>query len=292
MYCFHFVIALFLFFSLPLPVFAASAQFGLWQTSGFQEWRTSFPLSLGSTLHTGASELYYPQTGTYLTGTYETALKHRHFWRMDGGLLVRQTSGTGSDSDWDFNQSSSLWWYGEFKSAANSAFLNIDYVSRKSPDLETFWGYGYRSNGFTMTDGIYYIENYATPSPYPDNLTGLNSTYRMVYHGPHAGLRYQSALLPHLTVTGSLTYSPLAFVQGEGWWNLRQMHFVHNGIGQMLDTSVGLEYKFSAHATVSLGYRYQYNSLYHGWENTSDSISWDKATNIQRGPYFSAKIKI
>lgn len=289
MYWFYLVTAL-LLFSLPFPVSAASAQFGLWQASGFQEWRTSFPLSSGSA--PGASELYYPQSGTYLTGSYETALKHRHFWRIDGGLLVRKTSGTGSDSDWDFNQGNSLWWYGEFKSAANSAFLNIDYVSRKSPAWETFWGYGYRSNRFTMTDGIYYIENYAAPSPYPDNLAGLNSTYQMVYHGPHAGLRYQMPVLPHLAMISSLTYSPLAFIRGEGWWNLRQMRFVHNGIGQMLDASVGLAYNFSAQAGVSLGYRYQYSSLYHGWENTSDAISWNKATNIQRGPYFIFKTSI
>jgi hypothetical protein len=51
----------------------------------------------------------------------------------------------------------------------------------------------------------------------------------------------------------------------------------------MVDAYIGVRYALGDKQAVTAGNRYQYVSLYHGTENTSADISWDKATSVQRG---------
>ncbi|QJW49338.1 excinuclease ABC subunit C [bacterium BFN5] len=62
-------------------------------------WRTSFPLDPNSN---GASELYYPHSGNYITGSFETGTGKNKAFRIDGGFMGNIRSGTGSDSDWNY----------------------------------------------------------------------------------------------------------------------------------------------------------------------------------------------
>lgn len=264
---------------------AGNLSLGLWPASGSQMWRISFPPA-------GASELHYPHKSTYLTASYENGRPNQPRLRVEGGLASSVKAAAGSDSDWDYTQSSSLWYYGEFKTTGTSAFVNVDWVSPAGANREYFIGYSYRQNAFRMTDGVYYIDNY-TPQTPPDILTGLDSTYKAVYQGPRVGVRGRSPLSPRVSMIGSVAYSPFAYAQGRGWWNLRALDFDQAGPAQMLDAYLGLRYDFGAakDRAVTAGYRYQYMALFHGKENTSDAVSWDKATSVQKGFYFTGEFK-
>ncbi|MDT8902078.1 hypothetical protein [Anaeroselena agilis] len=264
---------------------AGDLSLGVWPATGSQVWRISFPAD-------GASELYYPHASTYFTASYENKPSHLSRLRVEGGLANGMKATAGSDSDWDYTRSSSLWYYGEFNTTGRSAFVNVDWVKPAGADREYFVGYGYRQNAFRMTDGVYYVENYASQSP-PHALDGLSSTYTATYQGPHIGVKGKSALSPQVSVVGSVAYSPLALAQGHGWWNLRGLEFDHTGTAQMVDAYIGVRYALGGTqaAAVTAGYRYQYMSLYHGTENTSAEISWDKATSVQKGFYFSSEFR-
>lgn len=241
-------------------------------------WRISFPPD-------GASELRYPQTGRYITAAYENQLSPQTALRIDGGLTGHLQSATGSDSDWYTNHVPALMEYGEFKTAGASGFLNIDWKKTTGAGSELFYGYGFRRNVLHMTSGTYYVDNYA--SIVPLSLPDLDSTYAITYQGPHIGVTTRSRLSPGLSLVGSLACTPLALVQGNGWWNLRSLNFIHTGIGQMWDGSIGLRFAPTGkqNAALTVGYRYQYLYLFHGVENTSSDISWDKATDSQHGLY-------
>ncbi len=256
---------------------------GVWPVTGSQLWRISFPPN-------GASELYYPHSGTYFTASYENMTPRRGGLRVEGGLINAVKPAVGGDSDWDYTQSSNLWYYGEFKTTGKSAYINVDWVKPAGADGEYFIGYGYRQNAFRMTDGVYYVENYATQSP-PDGLAGLDSTYTATYQGPHIGVKGRSELSRRVSVVGSVAYSPLALAQGHGWWNLRSLDFDHTGAAQMVDAYIGVRYALGDKQAVTAGYRYQYMSLYHGTESTSADISWDKATSVQKGFYFASEFR-
>ncbi len=264
---------------------ASNVSLGVWPADGSQLWRISFPAA-------GASELYYPHASAYLTASYENTLRRGGRLRVEGGLANGVKAAAGSDSDWDYSQGSGLEYYGRFKTGGESAFVNVDWYQPGSKDHEYFFGYGYRQNAFRMTDGVYYIENYATQNP-ADTLAGLDSTYTATYQGPHVGVKGKSDLSERVSVVGSLAYSPLAYYQGHGWWNLRGLDFDHTGTGQMVDASIGLRYALGGgkDGAVTAGYRYQYMSLYHGTESTNADISVDKATSVQKGFYFTTEFR-
>lgn len=277
------ILSLFLF--LPGAAAASSLSVGVWPASGSHTWHISFPAD-------GASELYYPHTSTYVTATYENSLPRQGRLRVEGGLATTIKAATGSDSDWDYTRSSSLWYYGEFKTTGASGFVNIDWVKPAGATGEYFLGYSYHRSAYNMTDGLYYVENYSVRNP-PTALAGLDSSYIATYQGPHVGVAGKSALSANLSVVGSVAYSPLALVQGHGWWNLRSLDFVHTGTGQMVDAHIGLRYTPAGakSGSVTAGYRYKHMSLYQGTENTSSQITWDKATNIQQGFYFTSEFR-
>lgn len=268
------------------PVFAADLSLGVWQASGSQVWRTSFPWDGGP----GASELVYPQSGKYIIASYENKLQNKTLLHIEGGFTGNIQAATGSDSDWKYADGPGLYYYGEFKTTGNSMFINIDWKKAITADSEFFFGYGYRRNNFRMTDGTYYIDE---GNAVLDPLSGLNSTYDIYYHSFHVGATAQTKLSPVLTLMGTLSYSPLAAIQGNGWWNLRSLSFTHSGVGQMWDGTVGLRYAPAGRqdASVTVGYRYQYLSLYTGTEDISSTISWEKATNVQKGYYVTSEYR-
>lgn len=274
-----------IFFISSSPVQAAEFSLGTWHATGYEAWRTSFTLYDDSGAGSGSSELLYPQSGHYLIGSYENQLSSKKSLRIDGGILTHLKDAGGTDSDWDYSSGEKLWWYGEFKTSGRSGFLNIDLVKPLSKNAEFFYGYGYRINKFRMTDGIYHIEDYA---PVQDTLSNLDSYYTTIYQGPHIGVSAAAPLAAKIAAFGSLTYTPLAVAQGHGWWNLRSLDFTHIGPAQMFDSSIGLTYAFTKDKSLTLGYRYQYYGIFSGRENLSSQVSWDKATNIQRGLFIEA----
>lgn len=243
-------------------------------------WRTSFPLD-------GASELNYPHSAVYTTLTYEKNLSPDKKIRIEGAVTNALSQARGSDADWDYTKSTGYWYYGEFQTSGKSGFVTIDIVKAFNNKNELFYGYSYNINHYRMTDGHYFIDNYKAVDT---RLSQLNSTYSTVYQGPHIGLRNSLPLTNTASLVSTLTYSPFALIEGQGWWNLRNLSFSHVGTGQIVDISLGAQLG-QENRTLTIGYRYKYASLYQGWENLSSTISWDKATFIQRGPFISGKVR-
>lgn len=266
---------------------AADLSLGTWHTTGSQLWRTVYPLH--TTVIDGASELYYPHSGTYLTASYENAISPNHSLFIESGMLVNTTADTGSDSDWDTSQSNALSYYGQFKTKDKGHFITVDFKHHTSNHTSIFYGYTYNINHYSMTDGLYSINNYV---PVNQALPNLASHYNMIYHGPHIGIRHEVPLSHTLTAIGSLSYAPWMIAQGHGWWNLRDLSFDHTGTGQMIDTNIGLRYaRTPKNITLTLGYRYQSFKLRNGGENLSSAISWSKATNVRQGYFFTGEKK-
>lgn len=271
------------------PATAATLSINNWQASGSQLWRITFPgygdpSTIGEQLADGASELYYPQAGTYATINYEKPLSPTHKINLEVGILGNFTAGTGTDSDWDYSQSENLWYYGDFKTGGSSTFINLDLKHTLNNDTEFFYGYGYSNSHYVMTQGYYSIMDYGNTTI---SLPNLHSTYSLVYHGPHIGLATNKQLAPKLALVGSLAYGPLTLVQGHGSWNLRDLNFEHFGTGQMVDGKIGLRYQVADRRgnSLTIGYRFQQYKLFTGSENTSDQITWTKATKVQQGWY-------
>lgn len=266
---------------------AADVSIGNWHASGSQLWRTTFPLH--TTLVDGTSELYYPHSSNYVVVNYENNVSPKDSLSIEGGIMTDATSNIGSDSDWDTSLSKDLWYYGQFRTKAKGGFLTIDWRKHTSNHTSVFYGYTYNINHYSMTDGLYSIIKYvAVNEPLPT----LNSHYTMIYQGPHVGVIHKVPLTNKLTAISTVSYSPWALAQGHGWWNLRNLNFEHVGSAQMLDAKIGLHFTPRPQAAaITLGYRYQYFRLIKGWENTSPDISWDKATAIRKGYYFSVEKK-
>lgn len=264
--------------------YAADVSLGVWHATGSQLWRTVFPLH--TNLIDGASELYYPYSGNYLTASYQATIAPKQSLFIEGGVLANTPSSLGSDSDWDTSKNNNLWYYGQFQTKANNYYLTTDWQKHANNNTTVFYGYTYSANHHSMTDGLYTITNYTAVH---DTLPNLNSYYTMIYQGPHVGLIHNLPLTTKITLISSLSYAPYVLAQGHGWWNLRSLDFNHTGSAQMFDTKIGLRFG-SKLAGITLGYRYQAFKLLHGFENLSPDVSWAKAAHIQQGYYFTSEM--
>jgi hypothetical protein len=272
------------FFPYDSTATASSISLGTWNVTGSQMWRTSFPLYPNSQ---GASELYYPHSGTYVTGKFETELTKNKAFSIEGGFMGNMNPAIGSDSDWNYTVGGNqFWYYGEFKTTGTAYFMSLNWIKHQNRNSQLFYGYTYQRSQYRMTDGIYYVNDYHIESP-PQQLYHLNSAYTMTYQGPHIGIRSAKKISPGVSIEGSIKYTPLALAKGHGDWNLRNLTFNHTGSAQMLDTLAGLRFSLGDSSAFSLGYRYQWARLFQGGEDLSSTISWDKAINIQRGIYFT-----
>jgi len=275
------------------PASASTLALSNWHANGSQMWRINFPgynnaMPANQKTDLGVSELTYPQSGTYASVTYDIPLSSSHKISLDAGTLGAFSSATGTDSDWDYSRSKELWHYGTFQTDGTSTFINLDFKHMLANNTEFFYGYGYSNSQYVMTQGYYSVLDYAAVDlPLPT----LHSTYSIAYHGPHVGLTGTKQLAPKLALVGSFSYSPLVLVQGHGIWNLRNLDFRHFGTGQMLDGKIALHYAIAGRRdnALILGYRYQYYSLYTGSENTSNQITWTKATKLQHGWYMGGE---
>lgn len=271
-----------------LTAHGADFSVATWHTTGSQIWRTSFPLSTKTDIKNGASELFYPQSGTYIMTNYENKINSTYKLRIEGGFMAKINNTIGSDSDWDYNQNSEKQYYGVFNTGGTSRFFNIDLVKPISPNADFFYGYGYRNNHFSMKNGVYNVWDYK-----PTNMAfeDLNSYYTTTYQGLHFGISAKTPLNSKLSIKSTLSYSPLAIAHGHGWWNLRNLDFKHQAPAQMFDTSVGIQWQPTHANIISIGYRYQFMKISSGWENLSKDITWEKATNIQQGFYLNTIYK-
>jgi hypothetical protein len=280
----------------PLAAGAAILTISNWEASGSQMWRITFPgYANGPSgvpqTASGASELVYPQSGLYTTIDYEEQISPTQKINLEAGILGSMTPSTGSDSDWDYSQSKNFWYYGTFETRGSSTFLNVDIKHMLKNNTEFFYGYGYSNSQYNMTNGFYSVIDYNSVA---SSLPTLNSTYSLVYHGPHVGLAATKQLAPNLQLVGSVSYAPLTLVQGHGWWNLRSLDFEHLGAGQMLDGKIGLRYLIAGRQNnyLTVGYRYQHYNLYTGSENSSPDITWTKASKLQQGWYMGGNFEL
>lgn len=272
---------LFTLVQLPQLIFAASFSLGTWQTTGSEVWSTSFPVN-------GRSELYFPHSATYTTLNYERDLPSHKKIAVQAGLTTAFTDAKGSDADWDYTKSNNYWYFGDFNTTGKSGYITVDIAKEINKQSGFFWGYSYNVSHYHMTQGHYSIDDFnAVNTDYPN----LASNYTMVYQGPHLGVTGRLPLTKNASLVGTAAYSPLALAEGQGWWNLRNMSFSHLGAGQIADAEFGAELGSSKDKLLTIGYRYKYASLYHGQENLSSTISWDKATFIQQGPFVSGKVR-
>lgn len=288
------VLLITLFFSLQNQASADEVEIGTWQVSGSEKWRITFPPPASNNVFnqqgSGASELSYPHSGTYITYKYISSPTPKGHLSLEAGFMGKIETNIGSDTDWDYGRSNPLWYYGTFDTAGSSKFVNIGWHKKVSESDEIFYGYHYRNNRYIMTNGMYHVSD-GTPQNPPEPLPDLYSTYNTTYHGPHIGANTVKEIAPRIDAVGSIAYSPLTAVRGHGWWNLRQLDFVHTGPGQMVDASIGVRYTMpNTMGSVTLGYRYQWLDIFTGWENTSPDITWDKASNIQQGLFVSGAI--
>lgn len=273
------------------PVSAADLSIGFWPAEGYSAWRIGFPATstTASTVGSGASELYYPLSGTYITARYRSNPIGRYYFTADGGFMKSLSPAAGSDADWNYANSSQYWYYGNFKTTGSSGYLQLSWHRPVRADTEIFYGYSYRNNHFHMTDGFYTVNNYQSVQT---SLPLLNSSYNLRYQGPHIGLQTTKKLNTALSAVGSVTYTPLALVQGHGWGNLRELDFAHIGPGQMWDAQLALQVKVpKTDGTITVGYRCQWLDVYTGTENTNDSITWEKAATIQKGLFLAGQLR-
>lgn len=274
-----------------LSVWAGDVMIGSWPAQGYTKWRIEFPIGDQSTTFSGhgASELYYPQQGSYLTARYKTAQNKEGYFSAEGGYLNRLRPGKGYDTDWDYTRSDREWYLGEFQSGGTSSYLTFSWHKPVGASSEVFFGYSYRNSSFQMTDGLYSIYEY---QPVNISLPTLASTYTLTHQGPHIGAATTKKLSSAISIVGAVTYSPLAAVRGHGYWNLRDLDFVHSGLGHMVDTQLGLRYNIPKSAgSVTLSYQYRYMDIYKGGENTSRDITWVTAATVQEGMYVSGEYR-
>ena len=277
-------VLLFSLLALSPAALGNSFSLGTWNASGSQVWRTTFPLHKDA--GTGASELYYPKSGQYITASIERQLSNQRLLTVEGGIIGSINKGVGSDSDWDYTLSPILWFYGEFATGGKNYYLSVNWKQPVNSHTQFFYGYSYQFNHYSMTDGLYLIEDY---DPVFHLFPNLNSYYTMIYHGPYAGISYYKPVAKKLSAFANLSYTPLALAQGHGWWNLRNLHFEHVGPAQMFNSQVGVDIQLSSSSILSLGYRYQHNRIFAGRESSNSTISWAKASTTQKGFYFTGK---
>lgn len=227
----------------------------------------------------------YPQSGTYIVANYENPIGSNRRLRIESGIMSNIDNAQGSDSDWDYSKNNAAQFYGEFNTSGTSAFMNIDSIKPVNDRTEFFYGYGYRINHFRMRNGTYKTWNYASTDMSFEN---LDSYYTTTYQGIHLGLSSKVPINSKLSAISTLSYSPLAIAQGHGWWNLRDLDFRHEAPAQIFDGTVGIAWQPAHALAVSAGYRYQHMSISKGRENLSTAITWEKATNIQKGFYFNS----
>ena len=94
----------------------------------------------------------------------------------------------------------------------------------------------------------------------PDDtpIDGLNSFYKVIYHGPRFGIRV-GGQAGKLGSDLSLSYAILK-TKGYGWWNLRDYWFEMNGKnGYGWDLGLNTRYHFTPSLAVGVGFNYVRN---------------------------------
>lgn len=263
-----------------------SFSIGTWHTSGLQSWQTTFPLH--TKVIDGASELNYPYENNYLVASFDKKLAKHQSLQFEVGMTTSPITKSGTDSDWDYSQNNNLWYFGTFDTQNKGLFITANWKKALTKRTDFLTGYQYNRNFYSMKNGYYSVENYSKVNV---PLVSLDSSYLMIYQGPHFGIRHTIPLTNTTALIGSFIYSPLLLAQGHGWWNLRDLSFTHTGTAKMFDTKIGLQIAINSISAISLGYRYQYFSLYDGQENTNPDIIWSKAVNVQKSYYMTGIMK-
>jgi hypothetical protein len=269
--------------------------FAVWSSSGEQEFVTSFLADPGAGANSPrvVSRLRYPLQGTIGELAMEVPLQNNQILTFRYGSSNLRP-GQGDDTDWNYADKPDVWYYGTFNTTGTTRYYHLDW-RRGNRDHETFIGYRAQHSFLRMQEGHYRIDDYEAVDY---DLPGLNSIYDITYQGLWIGGRGRHPISDHLSIEGSIAYSPLMFVQGFGDWNLRDMAFTEEGMGQGADGAIGITYHANSQIDATVGYRYQWLQQRGGQDVTNFAgtpnqyyADWDKAVAIQRGFYGKVNVR-
>lgn len=206
------------------------------------------------------SQLIYPYNGrTHSLGI--NVAKSDFFFNFEMGLsnygnvhFTKYDVNEGRDYDWSGN-------YLQYVSSSDIIFGNSDYkvnLGIEFGDISLFGSYYKYNADFRMINGYsrivpgFFGGHDLRNKPY----NNLNSTYNFKYHAFGFGLNKSHDLLFGLIqLNGTFTYYPKFTVDGEGYWNLRDLRFTHQSkSGQQIVANFALVLKPIEKLNVKLGY--------------------------------------
>lgn len=283
---------------------------GYWPSSGNLNWKIS-----GDTWSEFASKLDYDTNSNMAILGLELKPIDWFFFDFSYGTGDIQ-SGTCTDTDWFYDYTDYFYDYSsdpalqtQNPSSGDTYFYNTNLNFTKSFEeakltgfvknfkkikLGLFLGYEYSKVSMKMIDPIttliWWWEDYHVTES-----EGLNSTYDITFEGMRVGTKMEVFFTEQLAIKGSIAYLPSLNVKGEGYWNLRDLHFYQSGQGHGTDAEISLHYTPLSKLSLSLGYRAKNYRQSGGTDRIAGEkaiSNWDNATFIQEGMFFNAIIKL
>jgi len=292
---------------------------GYWPSSGNLNWKISgdtwFEMNGNYDYDEFASELDYDTNSNM--AIFGLELEPIDWFSFDFSYGTGDIqSGTCTDTDWFYDYTDYFYDYSsdpalrtQDPSSGDTHFYNANLNFTKSFEeagltgfvknfqrikLGLFLGYEYSKVSMKMIDPIttliwWWQDYHITESE------GLNSTYDITFEGMRVGTKMEVFFTEQLAIKGSIAYLPSLNVKGEGYWNLRDLHFYQSGQGHGTDAEISLHYTPLSKLSLSLGYRahnYRQSGGTHRIAGETAISNWDKATFIQEGMFLNAIIKL
>jgi hypothetical protein len=165
-----------------------------------------------------------------------------------------------------------------------------DYFVLDKLNLDAFTGYQYYRGRHTMVDPITEYRRLIGSQwwyvPTVPLYEGLNSWYRVTYQGPRVGLRLGGSYAEKISSSLSLSYAFLK-TEADGYWNLRDFRWHHEGKGYGSAINVDFETKYFITSNWYLGgglnymWQKQKDLLYSGTQPGSSFTDLDIARDTQ-----------
>lgn len=297
-----------LMFALPIPGNAAGQShndtdersFGIeeWFTSGDAGWQISFPYDNNDSGGNGSgrieSELSFKHIDSPITILNASGMLNPE-WKICVSLGFGSiSSGSGTDTDRDFPSTGGVIVFSESKEDISGDVrlwrIDLNYRMRYPDNMRSPWGLSlgflHYEDNLVITNGVQTISQpgwwwdpYPNPplGPFP----GLHSTYDFSWDALKVGAVYEGALDERLVFSGAFSAYPLVSYRGEGFWNLRDMTFVHKATsGFGYEARLGLKYLITDNSEFMAGYRYFYLKAENGTDTTYFSGLYGGTANL------------
>lgn len=264
------------------------SSFGIeeWFTSGDAGWRISFPYSDADSSGNGSgkieSELRFRHINSPLTIINASAALNSG-WRLDASIGFGTISnGRGTDTDRDYPETGGVIVFSEsiqdISGDISRYTIDISYRKTYADDRMSPWGimFGFLhyEDRLVITNGIQTISvsgwwwnPYSNPplGPFP----GLDSTYDFSWNTVKVGMSYHYISGNGINLSGALAAYPFVSYEGEGYWNLRGMTFIHKATtGFGYEAVFGIEFPLTDTVELSAGYRYFHIKAENGTDTT------------------------